>query len=591
MYGSSDNLHNGIRRPSLSKRKSRTEISKREPLPAGPARSCLSSVSKHRRAKSFESVSKKAHDSPKDQMTKSAAHIEMDCRTWNLVNRSIDHTMQGVSISPKSPECTQPYEAPEKNIIGTREHQSSTSKHWSLLSSNASEVNSEELQSNLSAEYCHSLTECKKTEEVCFSKCRYSNPRLSHKDSLTNPSLEHKRHSDPARGMQMKIFIPLRKISPKNRTNDGISAVAALPEKKKTAVSSGKVGTRGQYKVRNLKRRGSSSFQSDKKLLPERMLRSMSVRSLQEHRRHSSHKGKTIWLESQRGRKSCARVFKTPESFITKIMNGMWIIKHHYMQRSSVERWIYLSKDKKHLCWKRRWSHRQSSIDLENVIGFLIGPKSRRFQQMSAADDNFLNRYNPWKCCSVVLNYRTVDLTFQADEVLLDWVLTLQKLTPNALFKWHRPNVVRQIGWMKLRHAIKTKGMQQLVRQFKAATQELYKEHIRLARSLWSRIPRSENPASVISLIRQQTGLSSPGEEGKEWNAESAVHSIASSIDAAQYEASSPQKKPAPSTTQTKPASSTRSLMPSYQNRAGHRQVSTKKGGSCISFDPIEEEN
>jgi len=280
--------------------------------------------------------------------------------------------------------------------------------------------------------------------------------------------------------------------------------------------------------------------------------------------KNSYAKGRKYWIETRRN--TSARVFRTPSTFMNHIMNGMRVTKHHYMQRSSVERWIYLSQDKKRICWKKRWGLGETSVELDKVIGFLVGPKSRRFQQMSTADTGFLGRYPPWLCCSIVLSYRTVDLTFP-EGVLLDWVLTVQKLAENKLFVWLRSSLVRQIGWMKLRHAIKAKGMSQLVQQFKEATGNLFKEQTRLTRSVWSQLPKLPNASrsSMVSLVHEldddKKSSMAPPPQGKE------SHSIGTNS----------------------PKNQTRRIVSMDKRR---RRINRALSGvsSQLSFDPIQEE-
>merc|ERR1712146_123254 len=127
--------------------------------------------------------------------------------------------------------------------------------------------------------------------------------------------------------------------------------------------------------------------------------------------------------------------------------------------------------------------------------------------------------------------------------ILLDWVLTVQKLAQNKLFSWLRSSLVRQIGWMKLRHAIKTKGMNQLVQQFKEATGNLFKEQVRLTRSVWSQVPKmtTSSRASMISLVHDtdddkkssvasfaQAGISRPNIAMDSNSSKNAIRTIAS---------------------------------------------------------------
>merc|ERR1712224_616669 len=160
-------------------------------------------------------------------------------------------------------------------------------------------------------------------------------------------------------------------------------------------------------------------------------------------------------------------------------------------QRESVKRWLYLSKDRTKLCWRGKWglTGAKTVIPLDKVVGILVGRQSRRFQQMTANSKSFREKYLPWLCCSVVLTHRTVDLTFAADGIAVDWILQLQAECPNKMFAWERAAIVRQIGWLKLRNAITTKGLKTLVKQIKDAARELYQEQLRLARSVWSRVP------------------------------------------------------------------------------------------------------
>jgi len=71
-----------------------------------------------------------------------------------------------------------------------------------------------------------------------------------------------------------------------------------------------------------------------------------------------------------------------------------------------------VSADKKRLCWRSRWAIRETSIDLTEVLGILVGPKSRRYQHMVLGNSKFDSQYHPWLCLSLVLRNRTIDLTF-----------------------------------------------------------------------------------------------------------------------------------------------------------------------------------
>ena len=221
--------------------------------------------------------------------------------------------------------------------------------------------------------------------------------------------------------------------------------------------------------------------------------------------------GRTVWLENIKNQREERRNKDDGSSASGNALDlsePVPVYKHHYQQHSTVKCLLSMSENRRKVVWRRRWALLSTAIDCKNVIGFIVGPKSRRFRQLLATVKNFSFRYNPWRCCSVVLLNRTVDLTFKKENQMLEWIIAAQRHCPNVMFSWKRNSIIRQIGWMKLRHAIKTKGMRKLVTQFRRATRSLYTEQVRLTRSVWasSEFNIAESDRSSLGTIVQMAG-------------------------------------------------------------------------------------
>ncbi|GAB5358872.1 hypothetical protein AAMO2058_000496300 [Amorphochlora amoebiformis] len=300
----------------------------------------------------------------------------------------------------------------------------------------------------------------------------------------------------------------MKKLSPRRKSMvDGLKSIPAPKMSTNASFSRGRSnssgsaklisgGSRGTWNSSQGQSGGTGVSQSERLSMPTSSdspsppprRRRASLRPTERPRHDSYEKGRSQWLravESKREKRKEGRDDSTAALKLS-VLKGIWVTKHHYMQRTSVVRWLYIDPGGKRLCWRSKWGFTESSISLNQVVGLLVGTKSKRFHQMILGETDFLRKFPPWRCCSIVLPNRTVDITIEGEGILVDWVLALQTYTDRIMFKWKRSSLARILGWIKLRYAIKVKGMKKLIEQFKAATYHLRQEHVRLTRSVWS---------------------------------------------------------------------------------------------------------
>ena len=153
--------------------------------------------------------------------------------------------------------------------------------------------------------------------------------------------------------------------------------------------------------------------------------------------------------------------------------------------------------------------------DIMDILGFILGPKSKTFSQILHRKRHLLRRTPSWCCFSIICKSLTLDFRVNSEldeNRVISIFLGLQSLITNlrtmalqpALkWPWTRSSILAKRGWMKVEHLAtrrKQTRLELLTYNAKMHGIQSNAESHRRRRSMWTHKGNPWNPNASIDL-------------------------------------------------------------------------------------------